>query len=130
VGKRENYRGISLISHAGEVLLNVVVRRLSDVCEIQGVLPEEQSGFRPDRAIIYMMVVVCRLQELGLKTGWPLFLCLIDLQKAYDTADRTLLWQALARLGVPPEMVIVISNFHDGMRACLRSGDDVCSAWF
>ena len=36
-----NYRGISLVSHAGKVLLQVVVRRLSAYCEAKGLLPEE-----------------------------------------------------------------------------------------
>ena len=46
----ENYRGISLVSHAGKVLLKVVARRLSAYCEAKGLLPEEQCGFRPDRS--------------------------------------------------------------------------------
>ena len=37
-----NYRGISLVSHAGKVLLKVVARRLSAYCEAKGLLPEEQ----------------------------------------------------------------------------------------
>ena len=40
-----NYRGISLVSHAGKVLLKVVARRLSAYCEAKGLLPEEQCGF-------------------------------------------------------------------------------------
>ena len=44
-----NYRGISLVSHAGKVLLKVVARRLSAYCEAKGLLPEEQCRFRPDR---------------------------------------------------------------------------------
>ena len=40
-----NYRGISLVSHAGKVLLKVVSRRPSAYCEAKGLLPEEQCGF-------------------------------------------------------------------------------------
>ena len=36
-----NYRSISLVSHAGKVLLKVVARRLSAYCEAKGLLPEE-----------------------------------------------------------------------------------------
>ena len=125
-----NYRGISLVSHAGKVLLKVVARRLSACCEAKGLLPEEQGGFRPNRSTTDMMFVVRRLQEIGRKAGVYLFMCFIDLQKAYDTVDRTLLWQVLTRIGVPPQMIAVIRNFHDGMRACVRSDDGVCSDWF
>ena len=62
-----NYRGISLVSHAGKVLLNVVARRLSAYCEAKGLLPEQQCGFRPNRSTTDMMFVVRRLQEIGRK---------------------------------------------------------------
>ena len=55
---------------------------------------------------------------------------LIDLQKAYDTVDRTLLWQVLTRIEVPTQMIAVIQQFHDGMRACVRPDDGVSSDWF
>ena len=40
-----NYRGISLVSHAGKVVLKVVARRLSAYCEAKGLLLEEQCRF-------------------------------------------------------------------------------------
>ena len=77
-----------------------------------------------------MTFVVHRLQEIGRKAGVSLFMCFIPLQKAYDTVDRTLLWQVLTRIGVPPQMLAVIQQFHDGMRACVRPDDGVCLNWF
>ena len=40
----DNYRGISLVAHAGKVLLKVIAGRLSDYCERENILPEEQCG--------------------------------------------------------------------------------------
>ena len=125
-----NYHSISLVSHAGKVLFRVVARRLSAYCEAKGLLPEEQCGFRPDRSTTDMMFVVRRLQEVGRKAGVSLHMCFVDLRKDYDTVDCTLLWQVLTRIGVPPQMIAVIRQFHDGMRACARPDDIVCSDWF
>ena len=50
--------------------------------------------------------------------------------QAYNSVDRTLLWTVLARFGVPQNMISVIRQFHDGMRACVRLDDKVCSGWF
>ena len=125
-----NHRGISLVSHAGRVLLKVVTRRLSAYCEAKGLLPEEQCRFRPDRSTTDMMFVVRRPQELRRKVGVSLFMCFIDLQKAYGTVDRTLLWQVLTRIRVPPQMIAVIRQLHDGMRACVRPDDGICLDWF
>ena len=66
-----NYRGISLVSHSGKVLLKVVTRRLSAYFEAKGLLPEEQCGFRPNRSTTDMRFVVRRLQEIGRKAGAP-----------------------------------------------------------
>ena len=56
--------------------------------------------------------------------------CFIDRTKAYDSVDRTLLWTVLARFGVPQNMISIIRQFHDGMRACVRLNERVCSRWF
>ena len=55
-------------------------------------------------------------------------MCFIDLQKAYDSVDRELLWVVLARFGVP-EVLTIIRQFHKGMRARVRT-DDEHSEWF
>ena len=52
------------------------------------------------------------------------------LTKAYDSVDRTLFWTVLAHIGVPQNMISVTRQFHDGMRACVRLDDKVCSGWF
>ena len=70
-----------------------------------------------------MMYVIRRLQELARKKRISLYVCVIDLTKAYDSVDRTLLWTVLARFGVPQIMISVIRQFHDGMRACVRLDD-------
>ena len=75
---------------------------------------------------------VCGAQPAGnwWKVGLYLFMCFIDLQKAYDTVDRTLLWQVLTRIRVRPQMIAVIQQFHDVIRAYRRADDVVCSDWF
>ena len=60
-----SYRGLSLVAHAGKVLLKIVANRLGDFCEEAGIFPEEQCGFRPQRSTTDMMFAVRRLQELG-----------------------------------------------------------------
>ena len=124
-----NYRGISLVAHAGKILLKIIARRLSEYCKRVGILPEEQSGFRPNRSTTDMMFVIRRLQELAWKKQIPLYVCSINLTKAYDSIDRTLLWTVLARFGVPQNMISVIRQFHNGVEhvcgstiGCARGG--------
>ena len=66
-----NCRGLSLVAHAGKVILKIVADRLGDFCEETGILPKEQCGFRPQRSTTDMMFVVRRLQKLGRITSTP-----------------------------------------------------------
>ena len=103
-----SYKGILLVAHAGKILLKIIARRLSEYCERVGILPEEQSGFRPSRSITDMVFVISRLPELARKKRIPLYECFIDLTKAYDSIDRTLLLTVLTRFGVPQIMISAI----------------------
>ena len=50
------------------------------------------------------------------------FTCfVVDLTKAFDTVSRESLWKVLRKLGVPQNMLDVITAFHSGMKACVRS---------
>ena len=91
-GECSNYRGLSLVAHAGKVLLKkIVANQLGDFCEEAVILPEEQCGFRPQRSTTDMMFVVRRRQELGQTSNTSLEICFINLGKAYDSLDRVLL---------------------------------------
>ena len=116
-----------LVANAGKILLKIVARRLNECCERVGILPEEQSGFRPNRSTTDIMFAIRRLQELAREKKIPLYICFIDRTKTYDSVDRTLLWTILARFGVPQNMISVIRRFQDGMQACVRLDDRVCS---
>ena len=76
------------------------------------------------------MFVVRKVREFGLKAEVSLFMRFIGLQKAYNTVNRTHLRQVLTRIGVPPQLIAIIRQFHDGMRARVRCGDVVCLDWF
>ena len=46
--KCSNYRGLSLVAHAGKVLLKIVANRLGDFCEEAGILPEDSAASDPN----------------------------------------------------------------------------------
>ena len=64
-----NYRGISLVAHAGTILLKIVATRLSAYCEARGLPPKKQCGFRQHRSTTDMMFAVRKMQELGRKNA-------------------------------------------------------------
>ena len=101
-----NYMGISLVAHAGQILLKIIACRLSEYCERVRILPEERSGSRSNRSTTNMtLFVIRRLQKLARKYKFGCMYALSTFTKAYDSVDRTLLWTVLARFGVPQNMI-------------------------
>ena len=110
-----------MFATAGKILTRVIVNRLVECFDY--LVPESQCGFRRGRSTVDMMFSVRQLQEKCLEQRQPLFSCFVDLTKAYDTVHRGLLWQVLAKFGVPPSMLPVIKDQHEGMKAVMLKGD-------
>ena len=119
----KNHRRVSLVAHTGNcVILKVITGRLINYREREGILLDKQSGFRPQRSTVDMiLVVVRRLQELTRNKDTPLYMCIIDLTKAYDSVDPTVLGTVLALVGKLPGMFCFIRQFQTACEhACGR----------
>ena len=107
-----NHRGISLLSVAGKVLAKMLLSRLQKVAD--RVLPESQCGFRSSRSTNDMIFTLRQLQEKSIEQQRPLYICFIDIQKAFDSVDRETLWMIIKRYGCPDRLAEIISTFHTG----------------
>ena len=54
-----------------------------------------------------------------------LFMMFVDLKEAYDSVLRNALWTVLAKYGVPPTMLSIITYFNEGMQAGIKVGSAV-----
>ncbi|PZC85177.1 hypothetical protein B5X24_HaOG202362 [Helicoverpa armigera] len=115
------YRGIALLSAAGKVLAHVINSRLVKLAE--SFLPESQCGFRPNRGTVDAIFVLKQLQEKCLEQHRDLYLCFVDLEKAFDRVPRSTLWVVLEKRGCPPKFVSLVRQFHEGMFARVRHED-------
>lgn len=113
-----SYRGISLLSTAGKILAHILNTRLSRLAE--QVLPESQCGFRPYRGTVDAIFVVKQIQEKSLEQNRPLYMCFVDLEKAFDRVPREALWRVLHKTGCPEKFVNLIRQFHVDMMAKVR----------
>ena len=82
----DNYRGISLISIPSKVLAKILYRRIELVVEPQ--LHEAQCGFRRGRGCVDQIFNRKECISMARQKEQPLFMCFIDLRKAYDSMNR------------------------------------------
>ena len=123
----DNYRGLCLNNNLYKLFIKLIVDRLVTHCEERGILSEDQQGFRFGRSCNDANSIFTTIKNLCMKYGKNLFVGYIDIKKAYDSVDRTLLWRILRHIGVPEQLIMVIKKLYDENEICIRLGDDLSS---
>ena len=114
----DNYRGISLLSIPSKVLAKVLYRRIEEKVEPQ--LHEAQCGFRKGRGCVDQIFNLRECMSASRQKGKPLYVCFIDLRKAYDSVNRELLWQAMKTYGISGKIVRIVTSLYENTRAKVR----------
>ena len=89
----DNYRGIALLSTPSKVFTKAILNRVKPRTDL--LLRESQCGFRSRRGCADHLFSVRTLMEKAREFHRPLYICFIDLQKAYDSINREALWSIL-----------------------------------
>ena len=121
----DNHRGISLLSIAGKILARILLNRLLKHLSCNDALPESQCGFRTERGTADMIFAARQIQEKCIEQNQALYMTFVDLTKAFDTVSREGLWKILAKFGCPPKFITMVRQFHDGMKASVKSNGDM-----
>lgn len=106
-----NQRPITLVSCLGKTLERMVNRRLMTTLEEIGAIGQDQHGFRRGKGVDTYLAEI--EEEIG---GWIREkqhgeLALLDLAKAYDTAEREPILRNLHRWGIRGQMGRFIEDF-------------------
>ena len=123
-----NYRGISLLSIAGKIFARILLNRLFTHIT-QEVVPEAQCGFRGNRSTVDMIFCLRQLQEKCIEQDRPLYMVFVDFSKAFDTVERTGLWQLLRKYGGPETFTTMIEALHTGIMANVSVGEEVSESF-
>ena len=89
----QNFRTISLISHARKVMLKILLNRLTPQAET--ITGKEQAGFRPGRSTTEQIFNLRILCERYLQYQQDLFHVFVDLKKALDRVWHAALWSKM-----------------------------------
>ena len=124
-----NYRGITLISVPCKIYCAVLNARLTEWLEDNDMLCDEQNGFRKGRSCeehILALHSIANTRKLAKQSTYVSF---IDLRKAFDTVDRTLLWHKLERIGLRGKFYTALKSLYQDVKCCVRvNGND--TPWF
>jgi len=73
--------------------------------EVNGKLNEAQFGFREGRRITDPMFIISTAIQAYKKKCKPLYACLVDFAKAFDSIKHSLLYKKLADMGVSTKIL-------------------------
>ena len=112
--KCQNYRIISLIGHASEVMLKVILCRLRPQAE--EIIAEEQAGFWCTRSTteqIFNLPILCEKLSQHQHSIYHVF---IDYKKAFGTVWHEALWDTMNRYNMEQNLIQSIKNLYS--KAC------------
>ena len=106
----QNYRTISLISHASKVMLKVILNRLKPLAE--EIIAEEQAGFRTNRSTteqIFNLRVLCEKYSQHQQDIYHVF---IDFKKAFDKVWHDALWATMKKYNMGQKLIQTIKELY------------------
>ena len=118
----DNYRGITILSCFGKLFTSILNDRLNKYLENMNVLNEEQAGFRKHYSTTDHIFNLKCLIDLYLCGGKQLYCAFIDYKKAFDSVNRSYLWQKLLSNNIDGKMFKIIHNMYANAKSCVRLG--------
>ena len=120
-----NYRGITLINVIGKCYSFILNRRLTTWIEENGVLNDEQNGFRRARSCLDHMYVLYSIVKNRILTKRSTFACFIDAKKAFDRVSHSCLWYKLYNAGVQGKIFLALQSLYKkgSLKSCVRIND-------
>ena len=116
----ENYRPISLLTVGYKVLAWMLQKRIQNGGAEERIR-STQFGFRPKRGTIDAITIARRIFDAAYAAEEPGVLAiLLDWAKAFDRIKHESMFIALARFGIPVQMVDMVKAIYDGRSLYLK----------
>ena len=115
------YRGVKLLEHAMKLVERVLEKRIRKLV----VVDDMQFGFMPGKGTIDAVFLLRRLQEEYRARGKKLYMCFVDLEKAFDRVPRRVMEWAMRRKGIPEVLVRAVMCLYEGAKTRVRVGSEM-----
>ena len=115
-----SYRPITIISIPCKIYANILNKRLLQWLESNGILVDEQNGFRKDRSCqdhVYSLYSLIHNRKMHKKDTYT---CFVDCRKAFDTVNRDCLWFKLMSLGIHEKILQSIQSLYINVSCSVR----------
>ena len=113
-----SHRGVKLLEHAMKIVKTVLERRIQTLVNLN----EMQLGFMPEKETVDAIFIVRRMQEEYQKMDKKLYMCFVDMEKAFDRVPRKVMVWAMRKKGLSEVIVRAVMSLYDGAKTRVRVG--------
>ena len=116
-----HYIGISLMPIAAKLYNRLILNRL--IPFVEPVLRNNQNGFRRGRSTLSQILCLRRIIEESQLCNLDLALVFVDFSKAFDSVDRTKMFEILKLYGIPDKMIAAIRVLYTNTSSTILTPD-------
>ena len=113
-----SYRGVKLLEHVMKIVERVLERRIRTLVNLN----EMQFGFMPGKGTVGAIFIVRRMQEEYQKKDKKLYMCFVDIEKAFDGVPRKVMEWAMRKKGLSEVIVWAVMSLYDGAKTRVKVG--------
>ena len=113
-----SYRRVKLLEIAMKIVKKVLEKRIQTLVNLNKV----QFGFMPGKGKVDAIFIVRRMQEEYQKQDKKLYMCFVDMEKAFERVPRKVMELAMRKKGISEVMVRAVMSLYDGAKTRVRVG--------
>ena len=117
----DDYRGITVGSALSKMYSMVLLHRLDDWAEKNGLRACGQAGFRKGRGTVDNSVILQHIINKHKKMGKAVYTAFVDFRKAYDCVRREVLWECLKSLGLHGHILESIMGMYTDVKLRVKT---------
>ena len=109
---------MKLFEHGMKIIERVLERRIRALVDFD----EAQFGFMPGKGTTDALFLVRRLQEEHQAKEKRMYMCFVDLEKAFGRVTKRIMKWAMRKKGLPEILVKVVMSLYEGAETKVRIG--------
>ena len=117
----KNYRPVSTLPIFGKIFEKIIYSRLYSYFTSKGILHDKQFGFRKHHSTSHALNYSIDTIKTSLRNGDHILGIFIDLSKAFDTIDHTILLDKLEHYGIRGRTLSLVTSYLSNRKQCVSA---------